>query len=106
MAKHLLRLVSLCLILGLVAFYVFNQPKQSALAEQAAAAYSAGDYAKALPLFKQFAATAEVRANKDLRNAVYSRIVEIESRLALATSPVTSPVHTPTQIDAALAKST
>ena len=72
--------VVIFLVVAITAGYiVLDHPT---LERQAYAAYQAGDYAKALPLFKKYASTPEVYTNPQKRSEVTLKIVEIERQLS------------------------
>ena len=63
---------------GLTGYCVFGQ---STLSEKALRAYKAGEYEKALPLFKQMAARPEIRNDMKQLGAVMTYVVDIEQKL-------------------------
>ena len=88
MQNIILRVTVVCMALGLTAYYVFGQPS---VGERALSAYKAGDYQGALPLFKKWAGTPEIRGDAEKRKVVMSYIIATQQRLlpaATAAAPV------------------
>jgi hypothetical protein len=62
-----------------------------AVGQQAMAAYNAKDYATALPLFKKWAETAEVRNDPQHFKTVLAYIVDVQQKLQPASASATQP---------------
>src|SRR5437016_6188393 len=69
---------ALLVLAGIAAYGSFRAPP---LQQRALAAYEAGDYAKALPLLKQWATTPEVRNNRDQQKLALAYIYDSEQKL-------------------------